>query len=232
MKKLYLLLAVCGWTTLANAQKLEIAAQLNSGVSKFGGASAESSSFILVSDVANSGSYTNNPYGRRFGFNYGAGIQLQLVTDQRLLLGTQVAVEQLQSRVNINGIYGFRSNNQAEGHTTLQNSFLNLQPYAGRRLYLHGIEMDLTLGTDIGLCHNSTEHGKATDAYGNSVTTSTQRSKPKIDFRPRLGIAAYRNHMGLTLSYAHGLTNYTSGYDGANSEVYARVLRFGILYRL
>jgi len=232
MKKLYLLLAVCGWATLANAQKLEIAAQLNTGISKFAGASAESSSFILVSDVANSSSYTNNPYGRRFGLNYGGGIQLQLVTDQRLLLGAQVAVEQLRSRVNINGINGFRSNNQAEGHTTLQNSFLNLQPYLGRRLYLHGVEVDLTLGTDIGFCLKSMENGNATDAYGNEVTTSLKRNKPDIDFRPRLGIVAYRNHLGLTLSYAHGLTNYTSGYDGANSEVYARVLRLGILYRL
>ncbi|MBF9254413.1 outer membrane beta-barrel protein [Pontibacter sp. 172403-2] len=232
MKKLYLLVVICGWATLAQGQKLEITAQLHTGVSKFGGASAASSSFILVSDVAGSNSYTINPYGRGFGLNYGAGAQLQLVTDRRLLLGAQVAVEQLRSRINIGGIYSFRSDSRAEGHATLQSNFLNLQPYLGRRLYLRTIEMDLTLGTDIGFCLKSTEHGQATDAYGNDVTTSLERHKPAIDFRPRLGIAAYRKHLGLAFSYAHGLTNYTSGYEGANSEVYARVLRLGLLYRL
>lgn len=73
MKKLYLLLAICCCATFVYGQRLEITVQLNVGVSRFGGASAEKSSFILVSDAANSGNYTNNPYGRKFGFNYGTG---------------------------------------------------------------------------------------------------------------------------------------------------------------
>lgn len=141
-------------------------------------------------------------------------------------------MEQLRSRIDIDRSYSFRSDGRAEGHTALRNNFLNLQPYLGRRLYLRAIEMDLTLGTDIGFCLKSMEHGEATDAYGNNVTTSLERDKAAIDFRPRISLAAYRNHLGFSLSYAHGLTNYTSGYDGANSKLYARVLRLGLLYRL
>lgn len=236
MKKVYLLvLGLCS-TSLAFGQKMELGLQLNSGVSRFGGESAAKVSAILQSNSSSAGHYTNSPYGSRYSLNYGVSGQAQLVTANSFLMGAQVGVEQLRSRVELTSV--FHSNPPAvhhysgEGKTVLIADFINLQPYMGKRLRIGEKDLDLTFGTDIGFCRKLKEKGEITLDDGTRYETNRERSKPGVDLRPRLGATVWSNHVGLSLSYAHGLTNYQANMDGANSKVYMRATRLGLLYRL
>jgi hypothetical protein len=236
MKKVYLLvLGLCS-VSLVYGQKMEFSAQLNSGVSRFGGESAAKVSAILLSNSGGAGHYTNSPYGSRYSLNYGVSGQAQLVTANSFLMGAQVSVEQLRSRVEVMSV--FHSDPPAvhyysgEGKTVLKADFINLQPYIGKRLNMGEMDLDLTFGTDIGFCQKLKEKGEIRLDDGTRYETDRERSKPGIDLRPRLGATVWSKHVGLSLSYAHGLTNYQANMDGANSKVYMRATRLGLLYRL
>ncbi|WP_242927172.1 hypothetical protein [Pontibacter vulgaris] len=231
MKKVYLVLAGLAIAHLSFGQKMEVALHVNSGFSRFGGKSASKSTNISISDTSDD-IYVGSRFGAKAGLNYGGGVQTQVVTNKNLLLGMQVSAEQLRSRVEIDRITGFRLTTEGDGHVTQQNTFLNVQPYFGKRIKSAVADIDLTLGTDIGFGLKSMEKGEATDENGNTLTIEGEREKQQFDFRPRLGITAYRGPYGASVSYVHGLTNYTGSYDGSNPEVYMRVLRLGLLYRL
>lgn len=240
MRVFTLLLLCFAGATYTYGQKTEVAFQLNSGLSRFRGESAAETSAINNITARPSSCYTDNAYGQKSGISYGALVQLQRVTSSNLLYGIQAGVESLRSKVKITGLitYGdyytsYRDYQKASGRTILINNFINLQPYLGYRFKVGAINLDPTLGIDFGFCQKSKEDGQAKDTNGNKVETSYQHSKLEaVDIRPRIGITAYYNHFGASLNYAHGLTNYKAGYDGANPEAYSRVLRLGLLYRL
>ncbi|RIJ41998.1 outer membrane beta-barrel protein [Pontibacter oryzae] len=227
---------LCGTLLLAGssfAQTVEISGTAFTGISKFGGSGAAKSSFIYTSITADEGySYTNNPYGARFSINDGIGMQAQFVSERKYILGAQLGVEQLRSRTEITGISSSAYFRYAKGHTTLRHDFINLNPYFGKRLFSSGLDVDLLLGTDLGVCLKSEENGEAEDSNGETITTSEERIRPRTDVRPRIGLAMYKNRFGLNLSYAHGLTSYTGERDGSNVENYMRVVRLGLSYRL
>ncbi len=239
MKEVCLVLLGLACASFSYAQKTELAVQLNSGRMKFGGASASKTTFMSHAADLGPHTYTNNPYGSKFGFAYGLAGQLQRVTAGNLLLGLQAGVETLQSRVEVERVFSFRTYSssladsyETTGHTNLRSSFANMHPYLGYRVKAAAADIDITFGGDAGIGLGSREIGKATASSGEAFTTDSERTKPAFDFRPRVGVTAYHNQFGLSASYAHGLTNYQSGYDGGNPKTYARVVRLGVLYRL
>ncbi|MCP2044045.1 hypothetical protein [Pontibacter sp. HSC-36F09] len=190
----------------------------------------------MLSDTGHEGHYTNTPYGSRYSLTYGVGVQTQLITEKSFIIGAQVTAEQLRSNVEILSVFRAEPSSvnaySGEGKTVLKANFLNLQPYMGKRLRANNLYLDLTLGTDIGFNQKLQEKGEVTLYDGSKYETNRERSKPGIDLRPRLGMTAWGKHVGLSLSYAHGLTNYQANMDGGNSKVYIRAMRLGLLYRL
>ena len=235
--KLFLLCFMC--ISYAYGQQVEFAGQLNTGLTRFGGESA-SKSTSMVSNIQDGAlSSVSNAYGKKFALSYGASVQVQQVTRSNFLFGTQAGVEVLRSRTDIREVYIFRSiysgsfeQQEASGKAILQNDFVNLHPYLGYRVNAGAVNLDFSFGPEVGIGLKSREKGKATAQDGSKHTYSQLRSEPETDVRARLGITAYYYHIGLSASYAHGLTNYMRGYDGGNPAVYARVWRFGVLYRL
>ncbi|MCC9137731.1 hypothetical protein ACFSKU_02520 [Pontibacter silvestris] len=240
MKQLSLVLLGMALSAFSFGQKLEVSVQVNGGLSRFGGVSASNSTVLQIysSNTQNSGAIS--PYGKRFKSSYGASVQFQRVSKTDLLLGLEAGVESLQSRVNVRGVsitpaintssLGYR---QASGQSDLRNDFINLQPFIGKRLKAGTFDLDVTIGSDIGIGLNSKEEGTATDIQGEQHKTSLELNNQSVDIRPRVGVTANYQRVGLSASYANGLVNYVNGYsNGAKMEVYSRVFRLGVLYRL
>lgn len=228
-------LASLAAATTAHAQKWEASAQLTTAAFNFRGASAGPESNINLSFPGSGLDYTNNPYGSLPGFSYGGALQLQRVTRGGLLLGLQAGYERLRSRVKLVGTYApgvYDYLETVEGRTYLNNDFINAHPFVGRRLGLGPLDVDLTAGADLGILLHSQEEGRATNAAGRVFTTDREREQPGLDVRPRLDLTTYYRHVGLSLGYAHGLTNYRRDWVGGTNEAYSQVWRLGVAYRL
>ncbi|MDF9795288.1 hypothetical protein OKW21_000551 [Catalinimonas alkaloidigena] len=59
-----------------------------------------------------------------------------------------------------------------------------------------------------------------------------KRSIPDVDFRLRGMRSAYYHKLGMNTGYAFGLTNYKSERIGAEQEVYSRLFRFVLAWRV
>ncbi|MCO5950124.1 hypothetical protein [Mucilaginibacter flavidus] len=230
------------------AQKIEFSVQANSGFFRYAGKSATAESYIHQGQPKIS-NYTNNPYGNKSGFGYGAGLQGQFVSKGGFIAGLQAGYEALKSKVDINGILLYNTSYDylpganfvqappvdARGETYLKNKFLNVSPYIGYRIGLKNIKLDLMPGIDLGFTLTTYENGKATTTDGNNTTVQTglKHDKAPTDVRIKFGAALIYNRVGLNASYAHGLTNYQGNIIGdANFEAHSELMRFGVSYRL
>ncbi|WP_299990580.1 hypothetical protein [uncultured Pontibacter sp.] len=237
MKKVYLLLLALGSATLSFGQKMEYSVHLNSGLSRFGGESAGSTTSMVINDTWGSSPMVINPYGSRYNLALGASLQAQYVASNGFLLGTQAGYEQLRTRAKIDRAHGYWShsssmNHPADGEAVIIADYINLQPYIGWRVKQSPVDLDLTLGTDIAFNQQMKERSEATLEDGTEFKIRRDRSESITDFRPRLGVTGYHGHFGLSLSYAHGIKNYKANMDGANMKLYTRTFRLGLLYRL
>jgi hypothetical protein len=237
MKKFSVLLLMLGSATLSYGQKVELGLQLNAGATTFVGKSASETSAITVADWGAAAFYTHNPFGSKPRPAFGASLQLQRVGENGLIFGAQAGIEQLRSLVKINRAYVANGNDvpteqEAEGESLLKADFFQFQPYLGWRLLKGSVDLDLTLGTDVAFGRKIQAEGEATLADGSSYETAYDFSKPKTDFRPRVGLTLYRGHFGLSASYAHGLTNYKSDWDGGTPKQFLRAARLGLIFRL
>jgi hypothetical protein len=214
------------------AQKTEFSGHLTSGFATFRGPSAESSSLIILPRQAGSGPYTNNAYGTRPGLSYGAALQVQHITPQHTVVGVQAGYEQLRSKVRIDNVFDRNfATIRTDGTTTLTNSCINVHPFIGHRFVAGKVDVDLTVGPEVGLLR-SHEQGSATTAQGVRYSTDLNREHPTADLRGRANLTAYYHRAGLSLGYSTGLTNYRAGYVGGTNELYSQVFRLGLSYRL
>lgn len=215
------------------AQKHQFSVHLNSGFFSFGGASASATSFLNVSDVSSIPSYTNNPYGTKSGFSYGAGIQYQRISREEIIYGIQLGYESLSSRIDLDHAAGEFMWNVDDGKTILANTFVNVFPSLGKRINAGGnIDIDVLLGCDFGFGLASVEQYSVTNDQGLEMSGDYDRDIPTVDFRPRVEMINYFGNFGVSIGYSLGLTNYQAGLDGADREARSRYLRLGLSYRL
>jgi hypothetical protein len=224
------------------AQKFELSVQANSGLFHYSGVSSASVSFISAG-ATDKENYTNNPYGNKNGFSYGADIQDQYVSKCGFIAGLQAGYEVLRSKVDINGyipsgFYLFFTSNgdyqiPVKGQTSLQDQDININPYVGYRLKIKNIKIDMMPGIDFGFNVGSYDKGKATDSTGNVYRTDSKKSNAPTDVRLKFGIAATYKRFAITASYAHGLRNLENNIIGDGSyEVHSELIRFGIAYKI
>lgn len=237
MKKLLILLIILSSLTNVYAQKIALSVAANSGLFSYRGVSAESSTFILTSDVASQMGYTNNPYGAKNGMAYGLSVNAKKVWAKHLLLGLDVGYEMMSSKIDITAIFtggpSGSSTLPATGETKLNTQFLNLHPNFGLRFGKSKTTFDLTTGLDFGLILKATEKGDATTASGVNVTTSRDRKNLKTAISPRLQLTANYQKLGIYAGYAYGLSNYRAGMIGGGAwEAKSRLIRFGLTYRI
>lgn len=228
-----------GSVTVSFGQKMEYSVSQNTGLSRFSGASSVRATGVTLFWQGDNDYIfiTQNPYGSRNSIAYGAAMHAQLVTRAGFLFGAQAGYEILRSRADITTAHNpmdFHSSIAipAKGSATIIADYIILQPYAGWRLSSGLVDVDVTLGTDIAFNQGLREKSEATPDGMPKIREREDRSESVTDFRPRLGMTAYHGHVGVSLNYSHGLTNYLGDSDGGKPELYMRVLRLGLVYRL
>jgi hypothetical protein len=252
MKKLYLSLLILFLALQLHAQQFELSFQANSGLFHYSGNSTSPTSVIIQGGSTPKQNYTNNPYGSKNAFSYGADVQAQYVSKGGFIVGAQAGYDILRSKTNITSVFPlefeleeseyipsyyapFNPSLPAKGSTILQDQFINLNPYIGYRIKAKKINIDLMPGIDIGIGINSYDKGKATTTDGTVYETDYKEVKPPIDIRLKFGVAANYKKWGITASFAHGLTNYTGDLLNDSPIIYkaqSELLRFGISYRI
>jgi hypothetical protein len=221
--------------TNVTAQKTEFSIALNSGLFAFSGASAEiTTSINLNLGHTTSTGYTNNPYGAKFGLGYGVSTNLKRITKDNIVIGFGLAYETLRSKISIDRIDfgGDTTGIPASGQTYLRLNCLNLNPQFGYRFHFNKLTFDIVGGFDIGYILKANEKGRAVDSDGIIYTTARDRKTINVDFRPNAQFLAYYRKIGCSIGYAYGFANYRAGYLGGTNECYARLIRFGLAYRL
>lgn len=88
---------------------------------------------------------------------------------------------------------------------------------------------DLLVGFDLAFCLKSKELGNASTNNKVYATIENDKTKPSIDFRPRIQIRTQINKFGFLVGYSLGLTNYQTQ---NNLKAYTSFLRLGLNYQL
>lgn len=160
------------------------------------------------------------------------------VTKKNILYGVDLGYENVRSKTTINGVNDYNSVvlyaglYPASGKTYLNFSFINIEPFAGYRLNLKPVHIDITAGVDIARCLSAKEEGNARTTTGLAFSTSVDRKTITTDIRPRIQLAAGYKKFGVYAGYSFGQVNYKKDYAGGINESYLRMLRFGVTYRL
>lgn len=149
------------------------------------------------------------------------------------MLGLNVGAEWLRSKVLLDRINGTEGNAvAATGQTIYRHSFITAHPHLGWRWPVGKLSVDVTAGPELGYNLGSHERGKATGATGTVTTNKDRDASLDVDLRLRGGVAVSYRRYGGYVGYSHGISNYMAGYDGASFEARARLVRFGLTYRL
>lgn len=211
-------------------QKTEYSAHLNSGGFAYRGASVGAGSTLPISDTG--GSLFDGSYSNRLGFSYGLAVEIQRITSKHSLFGVQAGYEVLRNQAVIKEVVGFRFRESASGYIKVNNQVVNVHPFFGHRFTSKTIALDLAAGPEVGLLCRSHLVADIITTNGNTYAGELDRDYPKLDVRARLNLAAYYKHIGLTLGYSRGLTNYYNSSAYGSREVYSQIFRAGLAYRI
>lgn len=211
------------------AQKHEIGIGINTGYSFFRGSGSESTSFI------NDNTYTNSPLGKKFMLSYGIGVDYKYVFRSNLLLGLEVAYEDLRTKVDIDGYTSYEPEiHPISGRTILHNYFLNASPLVGYRFNFGDFSLDALGGFDVAYSLDTEEKAKYRDLDGNKIqfTYGRKDSYIDLDIRPKIRLNANYKQYTVYASASFGLMDYYKDWDGSNDAAYLNTIRLGIQYRI
>jgi hypothetical protein len=202
------------------------------GLFSFRGNGSTSNSWITAYTPAIPSDYTINPYGKKSGFSYAFELQGQQISRRKNIYGLGIGFETLKSKVGIDTVNGgdiVYFQHAANGNTVLKNTFVTLNPFVGHRYSYCRMNFDLLAGVDLAFCLKSKEVGQATTNNKDYITVENDKTKPSVDFRPRIQLKTQINKFGFLAGYSLGLTNYQVQ---NNLKAYSSFLRLGLSYQL
>jgi hypothetical protein len=173
--------------------------------------------------------WATNELGSKLAFSYGAGVQVQYVAKSGFITGLQAAYEILRSDENL--VNPDAESGPTIGHFFLETRYINLNPYLGYRITRNHVKIDLMPGIEIGLDARQLGYGSAFFG-GHTYQINTGYGGTENDIRARFGITTWYKKIGFTVSYSHGLTNYSPGNYPSPGNTYSEVFRFGVCYRI
>ena len=149
--------------------------------------------------------------------------------------------ERLQSRTNVTALWvsnflNGSSNSRffdASGSTALQTHSLTAFFGMGHRFAAGKLSADALVGAEAAYLFSFREKGSGN--YDGATAWRIDHDllgTRRADARLRADATVWYGRVGLNASYSHGLLNYQTGLLGAGPEVYARVLRLGVVGRL
>jgi hypothetical protein len=222
------------------AQKTELTITAATGLFFFRGSGAVNNTTVYTSAFYSPGSSALNPYGKKAGFSYTVGLQLQRLTSKKIIYGMGLAFEALTSRASIDSVYEspevilsqYRTIYPAKGITRLHNNFITFAAFAGHRYNYKRIFFDITAGLELGLYLNGRSTGTADYNIVNSkrhLQFDNAIEMPAVDIRPAVKLKIMYNKLGLAAGYSAGLSNFRR--DG-KTKAFTSFLQLGIVYQL
>jgi hypothetical protein len=162
---------------------------------------------------------------------------LQRVGRHHTLLALGLGYDWLQSRTGISTVdyYDGASNTPraATGTSALRSQHLSGFVAMGYRFSCPSVAVDVLAGPELAFVFGFHEKGSGTYDGNQAWTTDRDRSGHSVvDPRLRAEATVWRQRLGFNASYSHGFWNYQGGLMGASPQVYARVIRLGVAYRL
>ena len=216
------------------SQKNELKVRFYSGhFSYYGpGSSRNSTAYFFSPGVPQN--QIEKPFGRKPEFSYSVGFKFQRITPSNLIIGLGLSFESLHSKVNIDTVEGgdiYYFKEAAKGYAKLNNSFITLSPFAGKRFHSGKYSMDLNVGADVAYCVKSVQNVDVQSklVFNDPYSYQTFSHASKIDFRPRVDVDLNYKSLSLLVGYSLGLTNYQSH---SYPPAYCEFLRIGIGYKL
>ena len=223
---------------VTKAQYSELSAQLGSGLFSFRGSQVVQESFFNIVREASpanvgSASYTNDRWSSRSSFSWGMSMQAQHVSKNNFIKGFQLAYESLATKTTIVGGSDFgRFIPFQEGQSVFTYDYINLHPFVGQRFGNRQLSLDITIGLDAAMGLYNWEKGKGTTTANELYLTYHKYSIPGLDVRPRVDAIGYYGRVGLSISYAHGLTSYSNSLVGVSvATITSQLWRIGVIYR-
>ncbi|SEI72378.1 Outer membrane protein beta-barrel domain-containing protein [Dyadobacter sp. SG02] len=217
------------------AQRTTFSVGLNSGVSRFAGASAEkttssSTGGLFCNCTPSAAGYLGNVPTT----TYGASLTVQHEYKNHFLLALEAGYENLRTRINVENFQVddmiFKTEN---AYNITRNHFINIFPSAGYNFPLaENLDLSLRGGADFGLGLSSSSRLVVREVFEDDHYTDRDGLTPGLDFRPRIEAKISGKRLGLTVNYAHGVTNWLNGWDGGVNQLYMRVWRVGVQYRI
>ncbi len=217
------------------AQRTSFSVGLNSGISRFAGASAEKTTTSgtggpFCGCLLREASYLGNVPA----ITYGANLAVQHEFKNHFLLGLETGYENLRTRINVEQYQLddmiFKTDN---GYSITRNHFINIFPSAGYNFPLvENLDLSLRGGADFGIGLNSSSRLVIKDVFEDDQYTDRDGLAPGLDFRPRIEAKIAGKRLGLTVNYSHGVINWLNGWDGGINQLYMRVWRVGVQYRI
>lgn len=214
------------------AQKSELNISAYSGLFSFRGDGASSRSYITAFIPSDPGIFTANPYGRKSSFSYSVELQGQRITKQNIIYGAGIAFESLKSKVYSDTMSGgdlVYFVQRTDAKTTLKNTFVTVNPFAGYRFSHNNIAVDLVGGLDLAFCLRSVEKGETRPDNENNLSFANKLSKPALDVRPRIHCRIAYKKVGINAGYSLGLVNFQNHYY---PKAFTSFLRLGLTYRV
>lgn len=235
MKKAINILLLILTITKGFSQKNELKICLNSGLFSFRGESAEANSQFNLYNNSTSG-YTNNPYGTKSGFSYGASLNFQRVNKINIIFGVNSGFQSNKSKITINSVFGFDGTNSfyksVTGQTFITNNSLFAFPFIGYRFEINKIPIDLVFGLNYDYILSTKEIGNAKDINNVEYSTSIDRKTINNDVSAKIQLSTEYKKIGLIIGYSTGVVNYLEGYVGGTNNAYSKNINFGISYKL
>gem|GEM_PF-138592 len=210
-----------------HAQSHEFGVGINTGYSFFGGSGSESHSFVI------NDTYTNSPLGKELKLSYGLSVDYKYIFRNNIILGAEIAYEDLRTKVNINGYHEYGENHKSSGKTILHNYFLNGSPFVGYRFNLETFSFDILAGLDVAYSIDREEkvNYKKEDGRKKKFTKSRKDDYVDIDLRPRLQLNFNYKNYTLFTGASFGVMNYYKDWVGSDDVAYLNTIRLGFLYR-
>lgn len=237
MKKLILCVVALLLFQHLFAQKYEFSAHATSGLFNYSGSGASSASFILRNYNSPANNYVNDRYGTKPTISYGFGLQVQHVSKINIIGGLQLAYENRRSSIDL-----YKDNHiqyqyyimppTVGGYNIYSSHVLSINPFIGYRvLSTTKIKLDVDAGLDVAVGLRSYNKGQ-TDVDDGTTDKVDLSEKGASDLGYRFELKAAYQRYGISAGYYDGIRNYQSGLIGGNTEVYSRMIRFGLSYRI
>jgi hypothetical protein len=239
--------------TPALAQRTEFSGQVHLGLFRFAGTGTQRATTINkdFSEPASPAAYAPNPYGSSWGAGVGASVRAQHVGARGLLAALDLGYDYSRSRAAVTrfdvtppGYVGPAALTEAAtGMAHLRVPQLAGFAGFGQRLSYGDVQLDALAGPELAVLLAARETGDGTHGGTyNPVSTAWTLDTPytlahQLDWRLRADVTAWYHRLGLTASYAWGLTNLQNALADVpdyetNGAVHSRTLRFGMAYRL